>query len=313
MRVNLIDVDSKIANLALMKLSAYHKAHGDDVTLGASGKADIAYMSCVFTKNRPKAELLSSACRGAITVMGGSGWDLSVNLPAEVEAMRPDYDLYGIDYGIGYTSRGCIRRCGFCVVPQKEGMIRSVSTVAEIVNPKSKRVVLLDNNFLANPDAEARFQEMEDLDLMVSFTQGLDIRLVDNDNAAWLARLRLSNLSGNRSDIYFAFDHVAIERQVREGVARLGKAGIKPYRIRFFVLCGYDTTFDEDVYRFEVLRELGIDPFVMVYDKGNRRLRAFARWVNRYLYKSCDWSEYTRWNRTKAQADMFEAITPPEA
>ncbi|MCL5265167.1 MAG: hypothetical protein M1343_08260 [Chloroflexi bacterium] len=118
-KVLLLDVDSRIPNLALMRISAYHRARGDVVSLHPSGKPDEVYVSCVFSKHRRKAEALRQIYPDA--VIGGSGWDLSVALPSEIEAIRPDYDLYGIDYGIGYTSRGCIRRCNFCVVPHYHG------------------------------------------------------------------------------------------------------------------------------------------------------------------------------------------------
>lgn len=304
MRVLLIDVDSKIPNLALMKLSAWHKRQGDEVSRDFYAGVDRVYVSCVFTKHRAKAEAFQRLWPNA--VIGGSGWDLSGSLPDEVEAMRPDYALYGIDHGIGYTSRGCIRRCGFCVVPEKEGGIRSVATIREIVNPKSKFVVLLDNNFLANPDWASRALEIEDNNLQVNFSQGLDIRLVDEVVASWLARIRFTNLHCTRKQVNFAFDHVGIERQVREGIQRLFLAGLKPYQIGFYVLAGYDSTFEEDMVRFEILRGLGVEPFVMLYHKRDRRLNAFARWVNRRLYKSCAWEDYRRWNKAKLQAEMFE-------
>ncbi len=162
MNVALFDLDrTGWPNLALMKLSAWHKAQGDTVLpLNTSASADRTYAATVFSWNRAKAELF--ARMGAI--VGGSGVSLKSELSPDVEAMRPDYTLYGLDYGWGYLMRGCIWQCAFCVVPEKEGKPREVSTVDALVNKESKRsrpfVVLLDNEFFWREKwAIARLQE----------------------------------------------------------------------------------------------------------------------------------------------------------
>lgn len=292
MRIGLIDIDSKIPNLALMKLSTYHKARGAEIIFPYDGsRVDRLFASVIFTKSRRRAELLQEAWPQV--EIGGTGWDLTTALPPEVESCRPDYDLCGIDYGIGFTSRGCIRRCAFCVVPEKEGHVRPVSTIAELVNPRSNFLVLLDGNFLAQPEWEARMREIHDLGLTVNFTQGLDIRLVNDDNAGWLARTKTASLTRNSSGrLHFAWDNPTIEKAVREGISTLGRAGIKPWRLTFYMLCGFDTTFAQDMYRFNVLRGLGCDPYVMVYGFGTPELLRFERWVNARIYKQCSWEEY---------------------
>ena len=302
MNVGLIDLGGKLPNLALMKLSAYHKSRGDSVSIGPGGKYDKVYMSCVFSWHKHRAQALNRVYPNAI--IGGSGWDLYASLPIEIEQMKPDYALYDISYGMGYTSRGCIRKCDVCVVPRKEGTIRSIGTISDLVNPRTDFVILLDNNFLASPDCLDRIQEIEDLKLIVNFSQGLDIRLVNDENAARLARIRFTNLHRTRSTLYFAFDHVGIEGHVREGVATLIKHGIKPWQIAFYILCGYNSSFEEDVYRVNLLRGLGVAPFVMVYNKGDRRLRHFARWVNRILYRQCTWDDYIAWEKARLQTEL---------
>ena len=292
-RVGLI-ADTAFPNLALMRLAAYHRRRGDEVLFPYRHQpAERVYASVVFSRNREDAEWWIG--RGA--TVGGTGWDLHAALPPEVEACPPDYSLYPeIAYSIGFSTRGCIRRCAFCVVPEKEGDIRSVASIAELLRPdrgEDHLLVLLDNNFLANPDRDARMDEIERLGLTVNFNQGLDIRLVDRHVAERLARLKVSNVRRTRPTIHFAFDHPSLEGIVRRGVAELALAGVAPWKLMFYILCGFDTTFEEDMYRFEVLCGLGVDPYVMVYDeKKDLRLHHFERWVNARVYKVCAWTDY---------------------
>jgi hypothetical protein len=162
MRIGLIDIDGKQTNVALMKLSAWHKAQGDAVILNptSSAQVDCVYCSVLFTWNRPAALRLADVFPNI--QYGGTGYDLTTTLPAEVETMRPDYDLYTVEViekrikgimtkerrrqkaeiivnaGIGFTSRGCVRSCSFCAVPAKEGLLHSVGTLADLINPRSK-------------------------------------------------------------------------------------------------------------------------------------------------------------------------------
>jgi hypothetical protein len=139
MRIGLLDLDrTGFPNVALMKLSAWHKAHGHDTELIRGDRwllhvlmFDYVYASVVFTWNRHKGEAL----RALGVEVGGSGMDLKNTLPADVEAMRPDYSLYGIDYGVGYLMRGCIwtnENCPACIVPRKEGKPREVAATSPV-------------------------------------------------------------------------------------------------------------------------------------------------------------------------------------
>jgi radical SAM superfamily enzyme YgiQ (UPF0313 family) len=145
-RILLVDADSKIPNLALMKISAWHKEHGDNVALlrGSqivlSDKPDKVYASIVFKKNAHALDHLSSAYPDINIDIGGSGYDLKKELPSEMENMKPDYSLYPeYDYSIGFSSRGCFRDCHFCVVPIKEGMFRKVNHPENWYNPEYKK------------------------------------------------------------------------------------------------------------------------------------------------------------------------------
>jgi hypothetical protein len=166
-------------------------------------------------------------------------------------------------------------------------------------------VVLLDDNFLALLGrAKALLEEAIERGIEVCFSQGLDIRLVTREIAGLLARVRFWNTHHTRRQLTVAFDSPEMYRAFRRGVTLLVEAGIKPWQIQAFFLCGYGSTFDEDVERFSVMRQLDIDPFCMVYRSpdrgkriGDRRLHHFARWVNRRLYKSCQFEEYRRYVR----------------
>jgi len=268
----LIQVDGKWPNLALMKLSAWHKKRGDEVTLVdlSSHNFDRVYASKVF--------------------VGGSGVDLKSELPKEIEVQVPDYELFKTDYSIGFTSRGCIRDCGFCIVSEKEGWIEE-APFDWIVSGK---VLLLDNNFLASPKWKEKLEFFIRHKLKVCFSQGLDIRLVNKENVQLLAQVKYYDNHFNRRRLYFAFDDPKLESIVKRNVAILTEAGIKPEHLLFYVLVGYNTTFEQDYHRFEVLRDLGVLPFVMIYNnrRDKQNIRKFARWVNKRYYKVCKFKDY---------------------
>ena len=147
MRVALYDVDSRIPNLALMKISAYHKMLGDEVELYSPlFSYDKIYASKVFDFSD------GSMIDPANMIVGGTGWDLNTTLPADIENLTPDYSVYNYAHNIGFTMRGCRLRCSFCVVPQKEGKPKSNNTIDEIWTQRdSDFIMLLDNNFFGNP------------------------------------------------------------------------------------------------------------------------------------------------------------------
>jgi len=301
MRNGLFDIDrTGFPNVALMKLSAWHKAQGDTVLPLNSGQpADRRYGSAVFSWNRQKAVAL--AAQGAI--VGGSGVDLANTLPDHVEAMRPDYSLYGIDYGVGYLMRGCIWRCAFCVVPEKEGKPREVATINDLIHYDSSRgrrfVVLLDNEFLWRERwALDRLSEFTKRDIDWCPSQGLDVRVVTMPIAEALAASPFWNVHRSRRQITFAFDDIATARLYRRGVERL-LTTMAAWHLQSFVLVGHNSTIQHDLERIDIIRSYGIDPFVMVYRDyrtgkmaRDPQLKNLARWVNRRLYNTCTFAEY---------------------
>ncbi len=327
-RIGLIDMDSKIPNLALMKLSAFHKRRGDKVILNNFNPSEVdkVYCSVIFTRNREKAARLAALYPNIS--FGGTGWDLDTTLPVDVERLQPDYDLYNADIlyprmrgigtrstkmkkakiiadaGIGFTTRGCVRNCEFCLIPAKEGRLRKVGSIADLINPRSNVVIILDNNFIADPDVLEKIMEIKARNLVVDITQGLDIRLM----TPVLARA-LSEIKHLRS-IHYAWDLMSFESLVLRGIETLSRH-IKTWRHLCYMLVGFNTSFEEDVYRFRKLLELGVDPFVMVYnEKGSPKLHHFARWVNGRIYTKCKFDEYRPWIKERAKLSLLDDQIP---
>ena len=277
MRIGLCDIDShNWPNLCLMKLSAYHKARGDHVEWWRpEGRYDRVYKSRVFTDTYSQDTI--TVTNAGEVVCGGTGYGPGPNLPDEVEHTYPDYSIYpqfsGIAYG--FLSRGCPRNCGFCLVSDKEGR-RSiqVADLAEFWNGQ-KEVKLLDANLLACPDHEKLILQLAESRAYVDFSQGLDIRLITPDNVALLNRVRTKA-------IHFAWDNPDID--LTPDFRRfLELTAIKNVRKRkVYVLTNYGSTHEQDLYRVEILRGMGYDPYVMVYDRPSAPAitRQLQRWVN---------------------------------
>jgi len=324
LKIGLIDFDSKIPNLALMKISTFYKNQNIEVLLNNFPKnVDKVYCSVLFTWNRLKAEKLQSVY-GNIEY-GGTGWDLKTVLPEEIEKCIPDYNLYSIEdiasrmkgigtkehklkkaeeivnAGMGFTSRGCVRNCGFCFVPKKEGNFKDVAEIKDLINPKSNVLILHDNNITADPFCIDKLHEIRDRKLVVDINQGCDVRLMNDDIAKAMSEVK------HLRSIHYAWDLMGFESQVMDGIKTLSKY-IKPYRHMCFMLVGYNTSFEEDMYRFRKLAEMKIDPFVMIYNKeGDIRLKHFARWVNSRIYKTCKFNEYYPW--VKAERNFNNQMT----
>lgn len=291
MKVGIYDVDSAIPNLALMKLSAWHKQQGHDVEwytpLMIDGY-DKIYASKVFSFSD------SSGLIPERMEIGGTGYDLTVSLPPDIESMTPDYSLYGYPHSIGFTMRGCRLTCPFCVVPKKEGSPVSNNTIGEIwTQRESDFIVLLDNDFFGNPEWPARIDEIRGYGLKVNFSQGLNIRNIKPDQAAALASVKFRNINNTGKQIHFAWDDARHEKLIHKGIATCINAGIKPGQMAFYVLIGFNSTPAQDLHRVETLREYGCDPYAMPFQRDNEYQRRFARWVNhKAIFNTVPWDEY---------------------
>lgn len=259
MDLDIIGQRKPFPNLALCKLSAYHKARGDEVYLNFPlDRPDITYASCVFTWHSKRRATVPYG-----TILGGSAIDLKAELPPEVEHMKPDYNLYPNvsplvkDSSIGFTSRGCIRKCPWCIVPDKEGGIRPVGRIYEFLERRYRKITLLDNNILAAPNWQ---QTMEDLlaeGLECDFNQGLDIRLVNEENVGYLKRVKTKKLR-------FAFDDITYESAVRRGIELSLSNGINSRHLSFFFLVGFSND-DAVLERVNILQSYNVDIYPMAY------------------------------------------------
>lgn len=299
-RVLLIDVDSTIPNLALMKLSAHHKAAGDIVGLNVDDPT-LVYASVIFRANKHLTDGLKFYYPEAIINIGGSGHDLKAELPPEIEALKPDYSLYDMDYSLGFSSRGCIRQCHFCIVPEKEGRFRTTQHPAIWHDPKHNKIIFMDNNILANP---AWFLEIADWikshDLRADFNQGLDARLITDEIAAALAQLRPINVWK------FAFDNIGLEGQITSAIEILKRNRVDiRHKTLWYVYTHNDAEYSSAVKRCSILKAAGATPFIMYNREAERsqRIRDLQRWVNRpWIFWACDLADYNKQEITKAEA-----------
>lgn len=303
-RILLVDADSKegFANLALMKISAWHKKQGNEVFLqkGLSYPLepfDHIYVSCIFFQNAESAHNLIKSLDNVS--YGGSGFlndsDPPPDLKEEIEHILPDYDLYNTESSMGFTSRGCIRKCKWCVVLEKEGSIRDNAPISEFLDPRHDKVILLDNNFQASPRWRENLDFIKDRDLKVNFNQGLDIRLVDREFAEALASVKYYDWRFKSRRLHFAFDDLRYEKKLDKGIKILNDAGIQNHRLMFYILVGFNSTFEEDLYRTNKIMDLGALPYIMIYNKRkDPDLNDLARWINRGLYRFVPWKKYTR-------------------
>ena len=288
MRIGLIDVDGhNFPSLTLMKLSAWHKSQGDTVELWwGMGKYDRVYMSKVFdsayTSDVPEPFNAKEIIRG------GTGYGLDNSLPPEIEHIMPDYSIYPTltkDTAFGFLSRGCPRACPFCIVAEKEG--RKSIKVADLTEWWSgqKHIKLLDPNLLASPDSKDLLAQLASTKAWVDITQGLDARLLTDDNIVLLNQCKIKM-------VHFAWDLMDESESVLQGLELYAKQGVlDERRRRVYLLTNYNTTTEQDLYRIYKLREMEYDPFVMIYDKPNapKEIKRMARWVNnKFIWRSCE-------------------------
>lgn len=277
MKVLLVDFDSKIPNLALMKISAWCKSKGYEVGFDTQDP-DHVVVSVVFSKNKSQAAGLTRMFPTSVTHFGGPGWNLKNFLPPSIEKIKPDYDLYPSEYSQGFTTRGCIRHCPFCIVPEKEGKIQVWQHPEEFHDDRFKTCMIMDNNLFAAPDywQEEVFEWFIRNKIKMLSPSGWDVRLLTPERAEFLKEIK------HAGNIHFAWDNLVDEQSVLKGITLLKETGFDlKHNISFYVLVGFNTTFEQDLYRCNKLREMGTNAFVMRYHNRDRMLNKLAKWANR--------------------------------
>lgn len=293
MKISLLDADGhNFPNPALMKLSAWHKAQGDEVDWYSPlfSKPDKIYASKVFTYT---PDYTNYAARDPEPIRGGTGYSVTCKLPDEVESMQPDYTIYpDFNPALGFLTRGCIRQCPWCIVPQKEGSIRVAGDI-ETISAGRKDVILLDNNFLAAPHdfVAEQLKKATRLGLRLDFNQALDARLVTDRNAPLLAAVKWIKY------IRFACDTDAVLPIIKHTVELMKLCG---YRKEFFI---YVLAKDVNGAHDRILKLMAIDSKIVPFcqpcltftqnEKPPRELRDLARWCNRQaIRKTVPFSDY---------------------
>jgi hypothetical protein len=293
-RVALFQLDGKLPNLALMRIGMFHKRRGDDVELIRTGnpeqlrfgstEPDHVYGSVIFQKCRFVAEKLLRVYPKAI--VGGTGWDYATTVESvgiDVGEHDLDYSLYpDYQHSIGFTQRGCRLKCGFCVVPKKEGKVREVSSIHDIWRgePYPRNVLLLDNDFFGQEHWRERIAEISDGGFKVSFNQGINARFLTDEAAEAIASVKYSDDDFKTRRIYTAWDNAKDEQRLFDGLWRLVKYGVKPDHIMVYMLIGYwpNETDRDWLDRATKLRDFGARPYPMPYVRDSLSV-GFQRWV----------------------------------
>lgn len=290
LKIGLIDVDShNYPNLALMKISAYEKAQGNKVEWWNGLKHyDRVYQAKVFDDTYTAD---NEFCIDADEIIkGGTGYNLDGKLPEYIEHIYPDYELYGItDTAYGFLTRGCPRHCKFCIVGDKEGLIsHKVADLSEFWNGQ-KNIEILDPNLLASEEYAELLEQLVCSKAKVNFNQGLDVRFLTKKAAEQINRIKTSM-------IHFAWDNYEFKTKAKLEQARewLDK---DPYHVRVYVLTNFNTTIEQDLERIYTIRNIGFDPYVMVYDKPHapKQITKMQRWCNgKAVFRVCErFEDYT--------------------
>ncbi len=285
MRIGLVDVDGhNFPNLCLMKLSAWHKARGDEVEFAIPLLPyDRIYMARVFDDTYTHDDLTAYQCTDVRR--GGTGYGLDNTLPYEVEHMFPDYSLYGItDTAYGFLTRGCPRHCHFCIVGDKEGLVsRKVADLSEFWNGQ-KNICLCDPNMFACKDWRDLAQQLIDSKARVEFNQGVDIRIMTKEKVDMLNKMKLDM-------IHFAWDNYPDEHCYQQLKKYRPMLNLDRRKIAVYVLTNFNTTIEQDLDRLYRLRELDVTPYVMIFNKPSapKEILRMQRWVNsRFIWRSCE-------------------------
>lgn len=296
MKVGLIDVDGhNFPNLPLMKLAAYHKTKGDSVEWYEplfSGHMDRVYMSKVFSFTQDYEYFVDAT----EIIKGGTGYNYPIGgtvLNDEIEHIYPDYSIYYEkipevkETAYGFLTRGCPRGCDFCIVKDKEGRTsRKVADLTEFWRGQ-KRIVLLDPNMFAAKEWRELSEQLIESNAWVDFSQGCDIRIMTQEKIDYIKQMKIKN-------IHFAWDRYEDKKIILPKFKQFKEStGWRKEKMTVYVLCNFNTTFEQDLERVYTLRNMGYTPYVMIFNKEllprKHKLKKLQRWVNsKYAFYSCE-------------------------
>lgn len=324
MKIRLTQIDGKLPNLALMKLSSYFKAQGHDVIFTESlvrrrdePEYDMVFGSAIFTMSDGLVGKFIRHWPNAI--VGGTGSGSSITVEGVIGSHDGvDYDIYPeFKPSIGFTARGCRMKCRFCVVPGKEGKPLEVNSVSDIWRGGShpKKLLLLDNDFFGQPNWKVRVREINEGGFKVCLNQGINVRLINEESSHALASMQYRNSDFSKRILYTAWDNVGDERTFLRGIDMLNHAGIPCNHMMVYMLVGYDPdeTWERIFYRFDAMVDRGMLPYPMVYDPSRKDLKHFQRWVITGLYRAVPWSEYTPWVLWNKKRSVTNVLQLPAA
>ena len=323
MQILLVAVDSKDPNIALGKLSTYHKQKGDKVdyiNLGFTSYPtkkrkeinaelyDHVYVSQIFEQNTDKYKVNAKNIS-----FGGVGLN-NTKLPEHIDKLEIDYSLFDTDTSYGFITRGCVRNCYFCKVPKHEGKLYKYANITDIV--RHKKVKFMDNNILAYDKHMEEFKYLRDNNIRHQFNQGLDIRLITNENAEILSQL---NYMG---EFIFAFDHIGYEKIISDKLQIIRKHISKDWKMKFYIYHDAEKmNLSETIYRVGYLRDRKILPYVMrdlnCWTSGDKDfLTDYAAYCNQPgIFKKMDFETFmyrrhTNKDRITTTLTKYKEATP---
>jgi len=283
-KIGLLDIDGhNFPNLALMKISAWHKKNGDSVEFATMFENyDVIYKSKIFSWTQDPDYCYQSD----LVIKGGTGFDIHSKLSPEIDRMCPDYFLYNTEHAYGFLTRGCPNKCSWCIVPEKEGDIKPYADIEDFLDGK-KSAVLLDNNVLASDHGIKQIKKIVKMKIKVDFNQGLDCRLVDDSIAKLLSEVKWMKY------IRFACDSQSQKNPIEAAVKK-----IRQYTKREIFVYTLIKNFDEAMDRIMFLKNLGLSPFAQPFrdQKGTQptwEQKNLSRWVNmKVAFKSMSYEDF---------------------
>jgi hypothetical protein len=288
-----------------MKLASYYRAQGHEIHFTRSLEPelfeqpyDLVLGSAIFQWSSERIKIMRGYYPQAIICGTGSDdWRTVEQYLGVPEWEQYDYSIYpDFEHSIGFSQRGCRLSCSFCVVPKKEGKVLGLNRLAQIWrgDPYPKKLHLLDNDFFGQPAWQERCDEAISGDYQICLNQGINVRLIHREGAKMLRRMKYRDDQFKTPRVYTAWDNRKDEQVFKRGIGYMLEAEIPPRHILVYMLCGYwpGETLEDCMYRFEEMKKIGLMPYPMIYDKNNKTLRRFQRWVIRRYHEFIPWEDY---------------------